>query len=405
MKLVSVCLCTSTGKVYTYSTVLRTLFMYNWKYVRFMSKIREPKTPQSPFTNSSSFQKNKFRFTNLEPENSLQHHNQATNRHPKKGNLTSPNLYDATNFMQKTCNKSVSYSLMSEDLVKKNNSTRVWRDDMDKFEVKGEILYGLHPVSLALKEKRRHIFKLFVKQINNPEIIHKEPAFNHILELALAVDVPVQKVSRSVLDILSKRHVHQGVCLDVSKLKLKNEQEVFLSLKDKKYFSNKQHPVWLVLDQIQDPMNFGAVLRSAYYFGIDCLLVVRDNSCRLSPVVSKASAGSLEVLDLYQVNSLPAFLRMMKQEGWNIVGTRGYSEKKSYAEDIPLVSVEDFILAKPTVIIIGSEGRGVSSDVHDLCDTFLTVSPGRLLHTDIESLNVSVATGIILHRLLQMHNS
>ncbi|XP_076363772.1 rRNA methyltransferase 1, mitochondrial-like isoform X3 [Tachypleus tridentatus] len=328
----------------------------------------------------------------------------TTNLHPQKGHLTNQNLDVSTN-MRKSCNKSVSYSLMSEDLVKENNSINIWRDTVDKYQVKGEILYGVHPVSLALKEKKRHIFKLFVKQVNNKEMIHKMSALNQIIELALAVDVPVQKVSKRVLSNLSNRHVHQGVCLDVSKLKMKNEQDVFLNLKDKKCLSNKQLPVLLVLDQIQDPMNFGAVVRSAYYFGIDCVLVVKDNSCRLSPVVSKASAGSLEVLDLYQVNSLPAFLEKMKQEGWNIVGTRGYSKNNNYTENIPLVSVQDFILAKPTVIIIGNEGRGVSYHVHDLCDAFLTVPPGQLLYTDIESLNVSVATGIILHRLLQTQNS
>ncbi|XP_076363771.1 rRNA methyltransferase 1, mitochondrial-like isoform X2 [Tachypleus tridentatus] len=338
------------------NTMLRS-FMYNWRiYVRFMSKVSEPRIPQSNFINSSSFQKNKFRFTNLKSENNLYHRNPATNLHPQKGHLTNQNLDVSTN-MRKSCNKSVSYSLMSEDLVKENNSINIWRDTVDKYQVKGEILYGVHPVSLALKEKKRHIFKLFVKQVNNKEMIHKMSALNQIIELALAVDVPVQKVSKRVLSNLSNRHVHQGVCLDVSKLKMKNEQDVFL------------------------------------------------NFCRLSPVVSKASAGSLEVLDLYQVNSLPAFLEKMKQEGWNIVGTRGYSKNNNYTENIPLVSVQDFILAKPTVIIIGNEGRGVSYHVHDLCDAFLTVPPGQLLYTDIESLNVSVATGIILHRLLQTQNS
>ncbi|KAF8794200.1 rRNA methyltransferase 1 like protein [Argiope bruennichi] len=157
-------------------------------------------------------------------------------------------------------------------------------------------------------------------------------------------------------------------------------------------------PVWLVLDEILDPMNVGAVIRSAQYFGIDKLFVVKGSSCKLSPTVSKASCGALEVMDIYQIQKFESFLQMKKDQGWNIISTVAYCEDGSEASN-QITDVTDFRISRPTILILGNEGKGVSPEIQKLCDTFVSIPPENNLQEGIDSLNVSVAAGIILYSL------
>ncbi|KAI0220679.1 rRNA methyltransferase 1, mitochondrial [Lamellibrachia satsuma] len=156
--------------------------------------------------------------------------------------------------------------------------------------------------------------------------------------------------------------------------------------------------LWLVLDSIQDPMNFGAVLRSAYFLGVDRVCAVKENSCSLSPVVSKASAGVLELLPIYRLDSLTEFLKTCRDDGWQILGTVG--KDTGTTEDPRVVSLRDARINQDTLLILGNEGAGLSSDVTDQCHQLLTIEPRHQLDPCVDSLNVSVATGILLHQLV-----
>uniref|UniRef100_A0A663MAH8 Mitochondrial rRNA methyltransferase 1 n=1 Tax=Athene cunicularia TaxID=194338 RepID=A0A663MAH8_ATHCN len=107
-------------------------------------------------------------------------------------------------------------------------------------------------------------------------------------------------------------------------------------------------------------------------------------------VLSKASSGAMEVFDVYSTDDLRSFLKAKTAEGWEVVGTVSNPED---AENIPVISCLEFRWNKPIIIVIGSEGDGLSLETQLLCHRMLAIPPGRALHPGIESLNVSVATG------------
>ncbi|CAL1265323.1 unnamed protein product [Larinioides sclopetarius] len=197
------------------------------------------------------------------------------------------------------------------------------------------------------------------------------------------------------MEYLVPGSLHQGVCLDVGPLPV-------LEWNDTKYASENQGsinlPVWLILNEILDPMNVGAVIRSAQYFGVDKLFVVKGSSCKLSPTVSKASSGALEVMDIYQIEKLEHFLQVKKTQGWNIISTVAYCDDESGVPS-QITDITDFKISKPTILILGNEAKGISLEIQKLCDTFVSIPPTNNLHPGIDSLNVSVAAGVILYSL------
>ncbi|XP_035216521.1 rRNA methyltransferase 1, mitochondrial-like [Stegodyphus dumicola] len=263
----------------------------------------------------------------------------------------------------------------------------------------GELLFGIHPVYLALLQRKRIFYQLFMRNCTNKSSDQENiQERQKIKALAINLKVPINTVDSKDLKYLVPGAVHQGVCLDVGRLPLlewkENASEPGVS---------NDIPFWLVLDEILDPMNVGGIIRSAYYFGIQKLFVVRENSCRLSPVVSKASSGALEVINIYQIRILEDFIKTRKTEGWCIVCTTAYCDDKEENTEstFPVVDVSEFSLSKPTILILGNESKGVSSAVKKLCDNFISIYPKQALHKGIDSLNVSVAAGVILHSLSQ----
>ncbi|NXG73846.1 MRM1 methyltransferase, partial [Baryphthengus martii] len=254
-----------------------------------------------------------------------------------------------------------------------------------------EMLFGIAPCSLALSQARRSLFRLFLKQSSGSRRL----VMSEFVLQATARGVPVHHIDRRELDALCRGQVHQGVCLEASPLPFKSLEEAEepdLGAEE----GPKRQLLWLVLEQIQDPMNLGALLRSAYFLGVDRVVTSRRNSCPLTPTVSKASSGALEVFDVYSTDDLRSFLKTKSAEGWEVVGTVSQPED---AEDVPVISCSEFRWNKPVIIVIGSEGDGLSLGTQLLCHRLLTIPPGRALHPGIESLNVSVATGILLHSI------
>ncbi|XP_022598794.1 rRNA methyltransferase 1, mitochondrial [Seriola dumerili] len=253
-----------------------------------------------------------------------------------------------------------------------------------------EIVFGIAPCLLALTQGRRKARKLFVK---DGEVSHRASVLK-VCEEACRRGVQVQRVSKKDLDTMSSGRVHQGVCLQASSLSYLTEDRHPAP-------SSKDTPLWLVLEGIQDPMNLGAILRSAYFLGVDRVASSLCDSCPLTPVVSKASSGAMEVLGVYGYENLEDMLKLKVARGWQVVGTVG-AEAESR---IPVTQCSAFKMTKPTLLLMGSEGEGLSRELLSLCQTLLTIPAGRDLFPGIESLNVSVATGILLHSLLSSRRS
>ncbi|NXP55397.1 MRM1 methyltransferase, partial [Heliornis fulica] len=254
-----------------------------------------------------------------------------------------------------------------------------------------EIVFGIAPCSLALSQSRRDLFRLFLKE---------SAGTRHLVETefvlqAMALGVPVHHVKTRELNALCKGRVHQGVCLEASPLRFKSLEEAEKpGLEDGG--NPKQQLIWLVLERIQDPMNLGAVLRSAYFLGVDRVVTSQRDSCPLTPTVSKASSGAMEVLDVYSTDDIQSFLKAKTAEGWEVVGT---VTKPEDVENVPVISCLEFRWSRPVIIVIGNEGDGLSLETQLSCHRMLSIPPGRVLHPGIESLNVSVATGILLHSI------
>ncbi|XP_063258941.1 rRNA methyltransferase 1, mitochondrial [Prinia subflava] len=259
-----------------------------------------------------------------------------------------------------------------------------------------EILFGLAPCWLALARARRALFRLFLKeQRGGPG----RPLRAELALQAAARGVPVLHLPGRALDALSRGRPHQGVCLEAAPLP-------FRSLRDAEEPRPGQgggrQPLWLALEHIQDPMNLGALLRSAYFLGVDRVVATSSDSCPLTPIVSKASAGAMEVFDVYSTDDLQGFLKAKSAEGWEVVGTVSRPEG---VEDVPVTSCSEFQWDKPLVVVIGSEGQGLSPQTELQCRRMLAIPPGRALHPGIDSLNVSVAAGIILHSICSQRRS
>lgn len=158
--------------------------------------------------------------------------------------------------------------------------------------------------------------------------------------------------------------------------------------------------------------NFGAALRSAFFLGASGVITCRRNSSPLSAAVSKASAGAMEIMAVHACRSLPQTLADARQRGWCVIGA---------AAEPDAVSCYDYRPSKPTILVMGNEGYGVRPTVRRLCDAMLRIDSGpdagsvygmggiglgvgggakQAKHV-VDSLNVSVATGILLHQLLK----
>ena len=172
--------------------------------------------------------------------------------------------------------------------------------------------------------------------------------------------------------------------------------------------------LWLVLDEVVDPQNLGALVRSAYFLGRQKLgvMVCSKNSAPPTPVVSAASAGALEVQDIYSTNNLPRTLQHAAEDGFRIIGAS--SSVPSTGDEnppplydlqaLPAIGAED---DRPAILVLGSEGHGLRTMVAKACTEFVRIPSGVAANNeigddeqDVDSLNVSVTGGILLWHML-----
>lgn len=159
--------------------------------------------------------------------------------------------------------------------------------------------------------------------------------------------------------------------------------------------------VWLALDEVTDPQNFGALLRSAHFFGASGVVACAKNSASLTATVSKSSAGAVEVMRVHSTANMMRFLKRSRENGWRVVGT-AVSERSGPLYDLP--AGPD---APPTIVVLGNEGYGVRTNVLRECEFLVEVTgagggaeaEGAAAST-VDSLNVSVTGGVMLFHLL-----
>jgi 23S rRNA (guanosine2251-2'-O)-methyltransferase len=203
------------------------------------------------------------------------------------------------------------------------------------------------------------------------------------LERALASrGIALERVSRGELDRLTGGGVHQGILVEIAAA-----PEFTIGDFESLVMSRGRALRLLVLDQVEDPRNLGACLRTADAAGVDAVVVPRDRSAKLTATAMKTSTGAAETVPVFRAPNLARTLSWLKEAGVWVVGADGAAPQSLYATK----------LAPPVAIVLGGEGRGVRRLTRDLCDELVHIP---MLGT-VESLNVSVATGIVLFELLR----
>ena len=206
-----------------------------------------------------------------------------------------------------------------------------------------------------------------------------------ILSLARAASVPVKIVPRTALDRVYGGEGHQGVVAVFDPLAYATED--FLA-----ELPADGSVLVLALDKVEDPGNLGALIRSAAAFGARAVVAPRDHMAPLTPGALRAAAGAAEIVPLVRVTNLRRALEKLQKQGFWIVGADGDGSQ----------TLAEFDFPQRTVLVLGSEGRGLSDIIKKNCDFILAVDQKR---GAVSSLNVSVAGGIIMNAYFCRHLS
>lgn len=236
-------------------------------------------------------------------------------------------------------------------------------------------IYGLHAVRAAF-ERRPETF--VVARV-------LKDASGALAEFARALGgrgIPVERVSRADLDRLTDGGVHQGVAVEVAAA-----PEFGIGDFEALVLARGRALRLLVLDGVEDPRNLGACLRTADAAGVDAVVVPRDHSAKLTAVALKTSTGAAETVPVFRAPNLARALTWLKEAGVWVVGADAQAPQSLY----------QCKLAPPVALVLGGEGRGVRRLTRDLCDELVYIP----MAGSVESLNVSVATGIVLFELLR----
>jgi 23S rRNA (guanosine2251-2'-O)-methyltransferase len=224
------------------------------------------------------------------------------------------------------------------------------------------VLYGLHAVEAALANPRRAVLRLFAT----------ENAANRLKPSIEARKLtPIDASPKDLDRLLGADTVHQGVALETEPLPPASLDEIDPS------------GILLVLDQVTDPQNVGAALRSAAAFGASGLVLTERHSPPLSGTLAKAASGALDIVPVVLVKNLARALDELGERGYLRVGLA--EETKDALETLPLI--------RPLAIVLGAEGKGLRHLTRESCDRLCRIST----HSALASLNVSNAAAIALH--------
>ena len=237
-----------------------------------------------------------------------------------------------------------------------------------------DLLYGRKAISEALRS-RRHVHRLLIARDTD--------GVDALISSARSRSVPVETVERDRLDRLLPHAHHQGVAAQVSRF-------TYARLDDLLTFADQsgQPPLLLVLDSLQDPQNFGTLLRTAQACGVHGVVIPEHRSVSVTPAVSNASAGAVEHLQVARVTNLTRALQTLKRQRVWTYGLMVDAPEPFWTVD----------WRAPSAVVVGSEGVGLGRLVRDTCDALVSIPMAR---GAIQSLNASIAGSIVLYEALR----
>ncbi len=237
-------------------------------------------------------------------------------------------------------------------------------------------VYGLHAVSALLENPHRTIYKLFICQERVDQRVQD------LIHKAQKAGLVIESLSTQKLNQRFAEYTHQGVVAQASALPEYNEGHLIPLLE-----ASKSPALILILDGITDPHNLGACLRSADATGVDFVVIPKDKSASITPVVSKVACGAAESVPLVRVTNLARAMDTLKEKGVWIYGAAGEAQVTLYQTDC----------TGAMAITMGAEGEGLRRLTREHCDGLFSLP---MLGT-VESLNVSVATGVSLYEVVR----
>ena len=231
-----------------------------------------------------------------------------------------------------------------------------------------ERIIGVNPVTEALLNKEKNIEKLELYNGLKGETVQK------LKELASKRNIKIFYTNKKIDN-------SQGVAVYISNFDYyKDFDEAYEEL------ASKDKSVVLILDEIQDPRNFGAIIRSAEVFKVDLILIPERNSVRINETVVKTSTGAIEYVNISKVTNLSDTINKLKKLDYWVYGAAGEASINYNEEDYP----------NKIVLVLGNEGSGIRKKVREHCYKLVKIP----MFGKINSLNVSVASGILLSRIV-----
>lgn len=315
-----------------------------------------------------------------------------------------------------------------------NLSTTKQRNTISKSSLL-EYIYGTNCVIAALMNKnRKNFYRLLY---SNDSVLKNNPQLSQLIK---EKDLKTVLTNKHELTLLAKNSVHNGLVLEAKPLdpleithlgpvnmedatfQINTYQNEFnspalaslhKSIVHCKYMlkqnSNKLYPLGVYLDEVTDTHNLGAILRTSFYLGVDCIVISRRNCAQLSPVVNKCSSGAMEYIPIYMVDKPLTFFGKSQKEGqWTfITSCIEQNNKKTQVPKLPLTDMHGLLEHGPVMLVVGNEGRGVRTNLQLKSDFAVQIPFGGPVESqsNIDSLNVSVATAILLSNLLPSSGS
>lgn len=241
---------------------------------------------------------------------------------------------------------------------------------------KKDIYPGIHTVKALLRYQPERIQSLWLEQNKTNKRI------NQLINQSQQLGIAIQYVQRNKLDQLCEGTQHQGIAASCHTIKFADEHELVNKI------THSTTPILLlILDEISDPHNLGACLRTADAAGVDAVVLPQRHSAPITPAVHKVASGATIKLTLVKTTNLARFLESIKKLGVWVYGAEGESTHSIYESN----------LAQACAIVMGAEGDGLRRLTRESCDQLYSLP----MQGSVESLNVSVATGIFLYEAIR----
>ena len=234
-----------------------------------------------------------------------------------------------------------------------------------------EVAYGIHAVESVLKHSPEIVLQIWLQKNRDDKRI------NTIIDLAQKSGISIEQISTDKLNNKYEGVIHQGV---VARIRSSNKKSV--QLED---ILELDKCLLLVLDGVEDPHNIGACLRTADAAGADAVIVSKNRSPGITPIVRKVASGAAETIPFIEVSNLVQCLEQLKDNDVWVIGAAGETDR----------SLFDCKPSNKTALVMGAEEKGLRRLTRETCDELVKIP----MSGTVESLNVSVATGICLYQL------